>query len=76
MGSLDKRLKQKKMDVRFGTWNVRSMYSADSLRTVVEEISKYKLDLVEAEVVRRDRGGTKPAGKYTFFCRKGMRIMN
>jgi hypothetical protein len=28
--------KRKKMDMRFGTWNVRS-----SLRAVVEEISKY-----------------------------------
>jgi hypothetical protein len=34
------------MDMRFGTWNVRSMYRAGSLTTVAEEISKYKLDLV------------------------------
>jgi hypothetical protein len=27
------------MDLRFGTWNVRSMYRADSLRTVAEEVS-------------------------------------
>jgi hypothetical protein len=46
MDSLDKRPKQKKMDMRFGTWNVRSMYRAGSLRTVAQEISKYKLDLV------------------------------
>jgi hypothetical protein len=35
-----------RFDVRFGTWNVRSIYRADSLRAVGEEISKYKLDLV------------------------------
>jgi hypothetical protein len=35
------------MDAIFGTWNVRSMYRAGSLRAVAEEISKYKLDLVE-----------------------------
>jgi hypothetical protein len=29
------------MDKRFGTSNVRSMYRADSLRAVVEEISEY-----------------------------------
>jgi hypothetical protein len=34
------------MDMRFGTWNVRSMYRVGSLRAVAEEISKYKLDLV------------------------------
>jgi hypothetical protein len=28
------------MDMRFGTWNVRSMYGAGSLRAVAEEISK------------------------------------
>jgi hypothetical protein len=37
--SLDKRPKQKKMDMRFGTWNVISMYRAGSLRAVAEEIS-------------------------------------
>jgi hypothetical protein len=39
--SLDKRSKRKKMDMRFDTWNVRSMYRADSLRAVAEGISKY-----------------------------------
>jgi hypothetical protein len=39
--SLDKRPKRKKMDMRFGTWNVRSMCRAGSLRAVAEEISKY-----------------------------------
>jgi hypothetical protein len=42
MDSLDKRTKQKKMDMRFGTWNVRGMYMAGLLRAVGEEISKYK----------------------------------
>jgi hypothetical protein len=34
------------MCMRFGTWNVRSMYRAGSLTAVAEEFSKYKLDLV------------------------------
>jgi exonuclease III len=55
------------MDMRFGTWNVRSLYRAGLLRTVVEEISKFKLDLVGIQEVRWDRGGTKPAGGYKFF---------
>jgi hypothetical protein len=59
------------MDMRFGTWNVRSMYRAGSLRAVAEEISKYKLDLVGVEAVRLDGGGIKPAGEYTFFYGKG-----
>jgi hypothetical protein len=44
---------------------------AGSLRTVVEEISIYKLDLVGVQEVRWDGGGTEPAGKYTFFYGKG-----
>jgi hypothetical protein len=40
------------MDMRCGTWNVRSMYRAGSLRAVAEEISKYKLDLVGVQEVR------------------------
>jgi hypothetical protein len=60
-----------KMDMRFGTWKVRSMYRAGSLRAREEEISKYKLDLVGVQEVRWDGGGTEPAGEYTIFYRKG-----
>jgi hypothetical protein len=59
------------MDMRFGTWNIRSMYRVGALRMVVEEISKYKLYLVGAQEVRWDRGGTEPAGEYTFLYGKG-----
>jgi hypothetical protein len=40
------------MYTRFGTWNVRSMYRAGSLRAVAEEISKYNLDLLGEQEVR------------------------
>jgi exonuclease III len=59
------------MDMKFGTWNVRSMYRAGSLRVVGEQISKYKLDLLGVQEVRWDGGGTERAGEYTFFCGKG-----
>jgi exonuclease III len=59
------------MDMRFGTWNVRSMYRAGSLRTVAEEVSKYKLDLVGVQEVRWDKGGTESGGQYKFFYEKG-----
>jgi hypothetical protein len=59
------------MDMRFGTWNVRSLYRAGSLLAVSKELSKYKLDLVQAQEVRWEGSGTKPAGECTFFCRKG-----
>jgi exonuclease III len=59
------------MDMRFGTWNVRSMYRAGSLRAVVEEVSKNKLDLVGVQEVRWDGGGTESVGRYTFFYGRG-----
>jgi exonuclease III len=59
------------MDMRFGTWNVRSLYRVGSLRTVAQEISKQNLDLVGIQEVRWDRGRIKPAGEYTFFYGKG-----
>jgi hypothetical protein len=58
------------MGMRFGTWDVRNMYRAGSLRSVAEEISKYKLDLVGVQEVRWDGGGTESAGEYTFFYGK------
>jgi hypothetical protein len=47
MDSLDKWLKRQTMDTRFGIWNVRSLYKAGSLVTVLKGLSKYKLDLVK-----------------------------
>jgi hypothetical protein len=57
------------MDMRFGTWKVRRVYRAGSLRTVAKEISQYKSHLVG---VREVRGGTEPAGECsTFFYGNG-----
>jgi hypothetical protein len=38
---------------------------------VAEDISKYELELVGIQEVRWDRGGTEPAGEYTFFYGQG-----
>jgi hypothetical protein len=58
------------MDMRFGTWNDRSLYRAGSVKTVSRELARYKLDLVGVQV-RWEGGGTEPAGKNTFFYGKG-----
>ena len=44
--------------MRFGTWNVRSLYRAGSLTAAAREIARYKLDLVSVQEVRWDKGGT------------------
>jgi hypothetical protein len=41
------RPEQLKKDMRFGTWNVRSLCKVDAIKLVVGELEKYKLDLVE-----------------------------
>jgi hypothetical protein len=68
---LDKRPKLWNTDMRFGTWNVRSLYGAASLKTVSRELARYKLHLVGVQDVRWEGGGTEPAGEYTFFYGKG-----
>jgi hypothetical protein len=53
--------------MRFGTWNVRSLYRAGSLVTASKELPKYKLKLVGVQEVRWEGSGTELAGEYTFF---------
>jgi hypothetical protein len=59
------------MDMRFGTWNVRSLYRVGSLMRVSRELSRYKLNLVGVQEVRREGSSIVPAGEYTFFYGKG-----
>jgi hypothetical protein len=58
------------MDIRFGLWNVRSLYRTGSLLAVSKVLSKYKLDLVVVQEVRWEGGDTEPAGEYIFFYGK------
>jgi len=57
--------------MRFGTWNVRSMYRPVSLTTLARELARYKLGWVGVQEVRWDKGGTVRAGDYIFFYWKG-----
>jgi exonuclease III len=38
--------------MKFGTWNVRSLCRVGAIKSVVRELEKYKLDLVEVQEVR------------------------
>jgi hypothetical protein len=44
--------------MRFGTWNIRSLYRAGSPMTASRELSRYRLDLVGVEEVRWEGSGT------------------
>jgi hypothetical protein len=57
--------------MRFGTWNIRSLYRVGILMTVLRELSRYRLNLVGVQEVRWEGSGFAPAAEYTFFCGKG-----
>jgi len=57
--------------MRFGRWNVRSLYRVASLTTVARELARYKLDFVCVQVVRWGKGDMEKAGDYIFIYGKG-----
>jgi len=63
--------------MRFGTWNVRSLYRSGSLTTVNRELARYKLDLVGVQEVRWDKEGeVRAGGLYSFSMEKKTKIIN
>jgi hypothetical protein len=58
------------MDMRFGTWNVRSLYREGSLTAAARELARYESDLVGVQV-RWNKESTVKAGYYRFFYGKG-----
>ncbi len=45
-------------EMRFGTWNVKSLYSVGLLTAANRELARYKLDLEGVQEFRWDNGGT------------------
>jgi exonuclease III len=57
--------------MRFGTWNIRSLCRVGTIKSVVGELEKYKLDLVGVQEVRREGEGYHTVDNYTFLYGKG-----
>jgi hypothetical protein len=57
--------------MRFGTWNVMSLYRVGAIKSEVGELEKYKLDLVGIQEFKWEGEGYQIAGNCTFFCGKG-----
>jgi hypothetical protein len=55
------RLTQRKVDVRYGPWNVRRFIEEGA-----KELAMKNLDSVGVKQVRWDRSGNEPADDYTF----------
>ena len=53
--------------MRFGTWNVTSLYGAGSATAAARELARYQLDLVGAQEVSLDKVGMVSVGDYNFF---------
>ena len=53
--------------MRFGNWNVRSLYRAGSLTAAARESARCKLDLVGVQEVRWDKVGTVRTEDCNFF---------
>jgi hypothetical protein len=69
------RNRQRRM--KTGTWNVRSLYMAGSVKAAARELARYKLDVVGVQEVGWDKGGTVRAGDYDFFSTgKEMKLIN
>jgi hypothetical protein len=49
------------VNIKFGTWNVRILYRAGSLKMEANELAKYNLG------VSCDKGDNEPADNYIFF---------
>jgi hypothetical protein len=64
------------MDMRFDTWNIRSLYRVGSLITVSKELSRYRLDLVGVQEGRWEGSVTPPEGRTHFSMKRGVRTMD
>jgi hypothetical protein len=56
--------------MRFGMWNVSSLYRAGSLTGAARELARYKLGLVGVREVRWNKEGLVRAGDYNVFYGK------
>ena len=58
-------------DMRFGRWNVTSLYRTGAVTFVARELAKYRIELVGVQEVRIDGNGISPIGDYMLYYGKG-----
>jgi exonuclease III len=62
--------------MKIGTWNGRSLYRAGSFKLAARELARYKLDVVEVQEVRWDKGAQEEQAIVIFFTGNEMNIIN
>jgi exonuclease III len=62
--------------MRFGTWNVRSLYMAGSIIAAARELARYKLDLAGVQEVKSDKRGKITVEITIFFMEKETKVIN
>jgi hypothetical protein len=70
------RTKQWRREIRFGIWNVRSLYRSGSRTAVDRELARCTLDLLCLQEVKWDKGGTVRARDNIFSMEKETKIIN
>jgi hypothetical protein len=63
-------------DVRFGTWNVTSLYRAGSLTAAVRDLARNKLDLVGVQDVRWGTECMVRVGDYVYLWKRKPKVIN
>ncbi|KAJ4445861.1 hypothetical protein ANN_12546 [Periplaneta americana] len=65
------RPQQRNKVLRFGTWNVTSLYRTGGVTLVAKELARYRIDFVGVQEVRLDRNGTSQIGDYLLYYGEG-----
>ena len=60
----------RKMDIRFGTLNIRSLYGAGTIGLVTSELDMCRMDLVGVQEVRWEGSGTLESGIRNVLTRR------
>jgi len=59
LGEVSRRIQR---EIKLGTWEVRSLYRAGSLKAGARDLARHKLDVLGVQEIRWDRRGTIRAG--------------
>ncbi|KAJ4443166.1 hypothetical protein ANN_04816 [Periplaneta americana] len=65
------RPQQRNKVLRFGTWNVTSLYRTGGVTLVAKELARYRIDFVGVQEVRLDGNGLSQIGDYLLYYGEG-----